>query len=125
MHDEITRRARAKGIPMPDLNEIATIREPLRRYCFPNVFLLARFGNMAAYRIRPLTAETTLFEIWSLILYPEGEKRERPIAPTPIPRTIRAILKSRRRIIRTCQSSSLGCIPRASSTWCCRAKSKA
>ena len=84
MHDEITKRARAKGLPMPDLNEIAKIREPLRRYCFPNVFLLARFGNMAAYRIRPLTAETTLFEIWSLILYPEGEKRPRPIAPTPI-----------------------------------------
>jgi phenylpropionate dioxygenase-like ring-hydroxylating dioxygenase large terminal subunit len=85
LNAEITKRARAKGIPMPDLTEISAIKEPLRRYCFPNFFLLARFGNMAAYRIRPLGPESTMFEIWSLILYPENEKRERPLAPTPIP----------------------------------------
>jgi phenylpropionate dioxygenase-like ring-hydroxylating dioxygenase large terminal subunit len=84
LNEEITRRARAKGIPMPGLNEIAAIKEPIRRYCFPNFFLLARFGNMAAYRIRPLGPESTLFEIWSLILYPEDEKRDRPVAPTPV-----------------------------------------
>ena len=51
LNEEITNRARAKGIPMPDLNALSTIKEPLRRYCFPNFFLLSRFGNMAAYRI--------------------------------------------------------------------------
>jgi phenylpropionate dioxygenase-like ring-hydroxylating dioxygenase large terminal subunit len=85
LNKEITKRARDKGIPMPDLQEISAIKEPLRRYCFPNTFWLIRFGNMAAYRVRPLGPESTLFEIWSLMLYPEGEKRERPIAPTSIP----------------------------------------
>jgi hypothetical protein len=84
LNDEVTKRGRARGVPMPDLNELARHPLPLRRYCFPNFFLLAQFGNMASYRIRPLTAETCLFEIWSLVLYPEGEERPRPIAPEPI-----------------------------------------
>ena len=36
-------------------------------------------------RIRPLGPETCLFELWSLMLYPEDEQRERPTAPTPMP----------------------------------------
>src|SRR6202008_1434464 len=52
---------------------------------FPNFFLLPMFGCMASYRIRPLTPETCLFEIWSLILVPEGEAHESPNAPPVLP----------------------------------------
>jgi carnitine monooxygenase subunit len=82
-NDEITSRGRARGVPMPDLNAIGPV-SPVQ-FVFPHYFLLPMFGNMASYRIRPLTPETCLFELWSLILYPEDEKRERPVAPTPVP----------------------------------------
>lgn len=86
LNAEITARARAKGIPMPDLNEVAMKdRASPVQFVFPNYFLLPSFGNMVAYRIRPLSEETCLFEIWSLVLYPEGEKREKPVPPTPMP----------------------------------------
>jgi hypothetical protein len=52
---------------------------------FPHYFLLPVYGSMSSYRIRPLTAETCLFELWSLILYPENEEREPPVAPVPMP----------------------------------------
>jgi hypothetical protein len=81
-NDEITRRGRARGVPMPDLNSLELIA-PVQ-FIFPHYFLLPTFGNMSSYRIRPLTAETCLFEIWSLVLYPEGETRERPVAPVPM-----------------------------------------
>jgi hypothetical protein len=43
------------------------------------------FGCMASYRIRPLSAESCLFEIWSLVLIPEGEPYESPKQPTMLP----------------------------------------
>src|SRR6202008_2854778 len=52
---------------------------------FPNFFLLPMLGCMASYRIRPLTPETCLFEIWSLILVPEGEPFASPRQPTILP----------------------------------------
>jgi phenylpropionate dioxygenase-like ring-hydroxylating dioxygenase large terminal subunit len=84
-NDEITRRGRARGVPMPDLNDLAInhVAAPVQ-FIFPHFFLLPTFGNMSSYRIRPLTAETCLFEIWSLVLYPEDEERPRPVAPTPM-----------------------------------------
>ena len=78
---EITRRGRERGVAMPDLNELAAHPDLLRRYVFPNYFLLTQFGNMTMYRIRPLTAETCLFEEGSLILYPRGEEPPRPMPP--------------------------------------------
>jgi hypothetical protein len=42
------------------------------------------YGNAAAYRARPLGPEETLFEIWSLTMFPEGEEPKEPLA-TPIP----------------------------------------
>ena len=74
---EITRRGRERGVPVPDLNELAGHPDPLRRFVFPNYFLLTQYGNMTSYRIRPLTAETCLFEEASLILYPADENRPR------------------------------------------------
>ncbi len=84
LNDEITARAREKGIAMPDLNDLMMNRPaPAVQYMFPHYFLLPQFGNMSAYRIRPISPETCLFELWSLVLYPEGEVRPRPVAPEP------------------------------------------
>ena len=86
LNDEIVKRGRARGVPVPDLNDLMMNNPaPAVQFIFPNYFLLPQFGNMAGYRIRPLTAETCLFELFSLTLYPEDEKRERPVAPTPMP----------------------------------------
>ena len=54
-------------------------------FMFPHFFLLPSFAAMSSYRIRPLTAETCLFEIWSLVLRPEGEAYDTPKAPTMLP----------------------------------------
>jgi carnitine monooxygenase subunit len=40
---------------------------------------------MSSYRIRPLTPETCLFEIWSLALRPDGEAYDTPREPTVLP----------------------------------------
>ena len=40
---------------------------------------------MSSYRIRPLTPETCLFEIWSLVLRPEDEEYDTPKEPTILP----------------------------------------
>jgi hypothetical protein len=42
-------------------------------------------GAMSAYRIRPLTPETCLFELWSLVLRPEGEAFEPLKRPIVLP----------------------------------------
>jgi phenylpropionate dioxygenase-like ring-hydroxylating dioxygenase large terminal subunit len=82
LQSEITSRARARNIPMPDLNTLPPASYV--EFCFPHYFLLPMFGNAASYRIRPLGPEKCLFELYSLSLYPEGEKRERPAAPIPM-----------------------------------------
>ncbi len=40
---------------------------------------------MSSCRIRPLTAETCYFELWSLVLRPEDEDYETPTEPTFLP----------------------------------------
>jgi hypothetical protein len=53
-------------------------------YLFLHWFLLAFFSSMASYRVRPLTPESCLFEIWSLTTYPE--RGTRPVMePTVLP----------------------------------------
>jgi hypothetical protein len=54
-------------------------------FMFPHYFLLPMLGAMSSYRIRPLTPETCLFEIWSLVLRPEGEEYDTPTGPTILP----------------------------------------
>ncbi len=86
LNNEITSRGRARGVDMPDLNDLMMNKPaPAVQFMFPHYFLLPQFGNMSSYRIRPLTAETCLFELWSLVLYPEDEVRPRPTAPVPQP----------------------------------------
>jgi phenylpropionate dioxygenase-like ring-hydroxylating dioxygenase large terminal subunit len=86
LNDEITKRARARGVAIPDLNEAAArhMISPVQ-FCFPHYFLLPVYGNASSYRIRPLTPETCLFELYSLTLMPEGHKQPRLTAPEPIP----------------------------------------
>ncbi len=86
LNDEIVRRSREAGIPMPDLNElIETGHVSSVNFAFPNYFLLPVYGNAAAYRIRPLGPEETLFEVWSLTLFPEGEVPPPPTEPESRP----------------------------------------
>ena len=77
---------KAKGEPVPDLNAVA-VSDPINavEFIFPHYFLLPIFSSMSSYRIRPLTPETCLFEIWSLVLRPDGEDYDTPKAPTMLP----------------------------------------
>jgi carnitine monooxygenase subunit len=83
---EITEQSRARGIPAPDLVELSrNVEFNAVEFMFPHYFLLPMFTGMSSYRIRPLTPETCLFELWSLSLHAEGEQRDAPEAPEPIP----------------------------------------
>ena len=86
LKDEIHAQGTARGLPVPDLNAADTAN-PHRtvEYIFPHYFLLPFFGAMSAYRIRPLTEETCLFEIWSLAFLPEDGTRELVTAPIVLP----------------------------------------
>jgi len=83
---EITRDGLDRGAPMFDL---ATVNRehPFENveFMFPHYFVLPSFAAMSAYRIRPLTPETCLFEIWSLVLRPDDEAFETPDQPTVLP----------------------------------------
>jgi len=83
LNDEIVRRGRAAGIPVPDLNGlVATGHVSSVNFAFPHYFLLPVYGNAAAYRIRPLGPAETLFEIWTTTLMPEAVQHEPPRTPT-------------------------------------------
>jgi nitrite reductase/ring-hydroxylating ferredoxin subunit len=83
---EITSQLRARGEPVPDLNEVA-VSHPMQgvEFMFPHYFLLAFFSSMASYRVRPLGPESCLFELWSLTMKPEGEPHEPVMEPTLLP----------------------------------------
>jgi hypothetical protein len=68
---------------MPDLNQrVATGHVSSVNYAFPHYYLLPVYGNAAAYRVRPLGPEETLFEIWTTTLMPEGAHHVPPRTPT-------------------------------------------
>jgi phenylpropionate dioxygenase-like ring-hydroxylating dioxygenase large terminal subunit len=83
---EITADGFARGAPMFDIPKVNQ-EKPFHdvEFMFPHFFLLPSFAAMSSYRIRPLTAETCLFEIWSLVLRPDDEPYETPKAPTMLP----------------------------------------
>jgi phenylpropionate dioxygenase-like ring-hydroxylating dioxygenase large terminal subunit len=84
LREEITREGRARGLPVPDLKQAAADHPFWAvEYFFPHYFLLPMFSAMSSYRVRPLTAETCLFEIWSLAFLPDDD-REPPTAPEPL-----------------------------------------
>lgn len=85
VNDAITTWNRSAGISIPDQNELAERGlVSVVNYCFPNFFLLPMYGNAASYRVRPLGPEETLFEIWSLTMFPDGEGPREPLR-TPVP----------------------------------------
>lgn len=79
--EEITSRGRARGMDVPDLIELAGKHKYNSvEFMFPNYFLLPTFSAMSSYRIRPLTPETCLFELWSLAFVPD-EEGQAPVLP--------------------------------------------
>jgi phenylpropionate dioxygenase-like ring-hydroxylating dioxygenase large terminal subunit len=83
---EIQRDGQRRGLKLPDMNAIdATYPFTPVEFIFPHYFLLPTYSVAASYRIRPLTPETCLFEIWSLAPMPEGVARERVREPTYLP----------------------------------------
>jgi len=85
LRQEITTQGQAAGLPVPDLVKVAAER-PFKavEFFFPHYFLLPMFSAMSSYRIRPLTPETCLFEIWSLAFLPDDPGREAPATPEPL-----------------------------------------
>jgi phenylpropionate dioxygenase-like ring-hydroxylating dioxygenase large terminal subunit len=84
--EEVTKDGFARGAPffdIPSTNQSHPFHDV--EFMFPHYFLLPSFAAMSSYRIRPLTAETCLFEIWSLVLRPEGEPYDTPKGPTMLP----------------------------------------
>ena len=81
---DIEADAKARGAPTFDILKANEDRSNVE-FVFPNFFLLPMFGAMASYRMRPITAETCLMEIWNLALLPDGEAHEAPTEPTMLP----------------------------------------
>lgn len=85
-HEELTRDGLERGAPMFDVSKVSQeVEFHAVEFMFPHYFLLPMFSAMSSYRIRPLTPETCLFEIWSLALRPEGEDYDTPKQPTMLP----------------------------------------
>ena len=86
VNHQITQQLRAAGEDVPDLNAVA-VSDPINavEFLFPNYFLLPMFSSMSSYRIRPLGAESCLFEIWSLTHVAEGVEHQVPTEPTILP----------------------------------------
>ncbi len=83
---EVEADARARGAETFDIaNAYLSPEHHYVEFMFPNFFLLPVMGAMASYRIRPLTPETCLFEIWNLVIRPEGEPYDTPKGPTMLP----------------------------------------
>ncbi len=85
-YEVVEQDARARGADIFEFGKVAQ-EYPFHavEFMFPHFFLLPMLGAMSAYRIRPLTPETCLFEIWSLVIRPEGEPYETPGEPTMLP----------------------------------------
>jgi hypothetical protein len=82
LNAEITGRLGAVGERVPDLNavKVSDYVHPIE-FLFPHFFLLPMFSSMASYRIRPLSPESCLFEIWSLTHVPAGSGHAAPKEP--------------------------------------------
>ena len=70
---EITARGRARGMPVPDLNEIA-VTHPVAVHV-PALFPAADVQRLVVLSHPAARRGDRLFELWSLSLYPEDEKR--------------------------------------------------
>lgn len=83
---QVFQDALERGVPIFDLLKvIQEVEFNAVEFMFPHFFLLPTFGAMSSYRVRPLSAETCLFEIWSLVIPPADESRDPPSEPTLLP----------------------------------------
>jgi phenylpropionate dioxygenase-like ring-hydroxylating dioxygenase large terminal subunit len=81
--DEIYREGLKQGLPVFDMNKADKENGfTFVEFMFPHYFLLPFFSAMSSYRIRPLTPETCLFELWSLAPMAENDPRPRVTQPT-------------------------------------------
>jgi nitrite reductase/ring-hydroxylating ferredoxin subunit len=86
VRDEIYRDGLERGLPVADLNKAeAEHGVAYVEFMFPHYFLLPFFSAMSSYRVRPLTPETCLFEIWSLAPMATDDPRPRVTAPIFLP----------------------------------------
>jgi nitrite reductase/ring-hydroxylating ferredoxin subunit len=81
--DEIYKDGLERGLPIFDINK-ADAKNGMCpvEFMFPHYFLLPYFSAMSSYRIRPLTPETCLFELYSLALMADDDPRPRVKEPT-------------------------------------------
>ncbi len=85
-YEAIFKDAKERGVDAFDMMKVAAdMGFHAVEFMFPHFFLLPIFGAMSSYRIRPLTAETCFFEIWSLVLPEEGQEFDTPTEPTVLP----------------------------------------
>ena len=94
-YEEVEKDIRARGADMFDIPKVtAEVEMNAVEFMFPHYFVLPSMGAMASYRCRPLTPETCYFEIWSLVIRPDGEEYDTPTRatsrPPPRPRMSRA-----------------------------------
>ena len=73
----------AEGRPVFDINAAeADHGFTFVEFMFPHYFVLPYLSAMSSYRIRPLTPETCLFELWSLAPMAANDPRPRVTEPT-------------------------------------------
>ena len=85
-YQDIEEDMRARGADVFDIAQVsAEVEFNAVEFMFPHFFLLPMVAAMASYRIRPLTPETCLFEIWSLVIRPDSEPFDTPTEPTMLP----------------------------------------
>ena len=84
--DDIYQEGLAKGLPVFDMNAAdAKNGFTYVEFMFPHYFLLPFFSAMSSYRIRPISPESCLFEIWSLAPMADDDARPRITEPTFLP----------------------------------------
>lgn len=85
VHTALTEWGEGSGVPVPDFDFIAEqgIKSGVW-FAFPHFFLLPVYASAAAYRVRPLGPEETLFEVWSLTPSAPGEGFPVPVTPVPM-----------------------------------------
>jgi carnitine monooxygenase subunit len=86
VYSDIAADALERGAEIFDVPKVCTeVDFHAVEFMFPHFFLLPMFGAMASYRCRPLTPETCLFEIWSLVIRPDDEPFDTPTEATFLP----------------------------------------
>jgi carnitine monooxygenase subunit len=85
LNDAITRWGHSVGEKsLPDLNSLPPLPHAVF-FAFPNYHIIPAYGNAVLMRVRPLTAETCLYDIRRLTHMSETEEHQPVRRPTYIP----------------------------------------